>query len=290
MNLVDSLKARRGFTSAESSVADYILHHAEGVPRMTVGELSEKSHVSKAAIIRLCHKLGLDGYRELRVELAAELERRRSHLADIDVNRPFTEHESCATTLRLVAELEREAIDACYQSISPELIETLAHEVVEAQRVVIYAVGDSCLVASLFASKLSKLGIACINAGLYADYAANTAIAAPGDLALLVTYSGLLLRGVLANGGIHPIIERGCRTAVVTGLSEEDPLVRDADYVVSFQRLEAQKGAIGSFYSLTCMGYILNCIYARVYAHDFERYDRSKAMVDDMNRRSLGEG
>lgn len=286
MNLVDQLKAQRGFTPAECAIASFILHHAEEVPHMTVGEMGDNAHVSKAAIIRLCHKLGLQGYRELRIELASELERRRSHLSNIDVDQPFTSQESCATMMRTVAELEREAVASCYQSLSPEAIDQVARDIIDARRVILYSVGDSCLISSLFSSKLSKLGISCINAGLYGDYGANTALVGPYDLAIFVSYSGLLLKGGMRNIGIAEVASRGCKTIVITGLDGDDPLVRDADQVLSFERRESQTGAIGSFYSTTCMNYILNCIYARVYAYDFEQYGSSKELVDVMNRQS----
>ncbi|MBQ6524885.1 MAG: MurR/RpiR family transcriptional regulator [Atopobiaceae bacterium] len=287
MSLIEQLKAKHAFTPTEQAIADFILHHAEDVPRMTVGELGEVAHVSKAAVIRLCHKLGLDGYRELRVELASELERRRSHLTNIDVDQPFTQHDSCATVMHTMAELEREAVTACYQSLSPDAIERVAQMVAGARCVVLYSVGDSCLVTSLFASKLTKLGIHCVSAGLYGDYAANTAIVGPYDIALFVTYSGLLLKGIMKETGIATVAKRGCKTVAITGLDADNPLVRDADEVISFQRRESQMGAIGSFYSTTCMNFVLNCIYARVYAYDFAGYADSKALADGLNRKSL---
>ena len=69
--------------------------------------------------------------------------------------------------MRSVAELEREAIVRCCQSISPDQIDEVAHVVVEARHAILYSVGDSCLITALFASKLTKLGISCVVAGLY---------------------------------------------------------------------------------------------------------------------------
>ena len=283
MSLIDQLKAKQGFTEAECSIASYVLHHAEDVPHMTVGELSESANVSKAAVIRLCKKLGLQGYRDLRVELASELEKRRSQLANIDANQPFSVLESNATMMRSVAQLQQEAIIGCYQSLSPARIDEVARGIYEARRVVIYSLGDSCIVSSLFGSKLAKVGIESTMAGLYGDLMAPTAMLGPQDYALIVTCWGTMLKGILRDTGIAAIAQQGCKVGVITGLAENDPLLAGADQVISFRMQESRRGAIGPFYSTTCLNYIFNCIYARVYAYDFVHHGENKDLVDALN-------
>lgn len=284
MSIVEKLKAGHGFTAAEEALAAYILHHVEEVPRMTERELAERALVSKSAIARLCHKLGLDGYRSLRLDLATEIERRRRLIADVDADRPFTSRESCATVIRLLAELTREAVDGCYESVSPEAIDEVAADILVAEQVILYAVGDSCIVTQLFASKLAKLGINCVVAGVFGDYNAYLPLCNERTLVVFATYSGMLLHNLMGTSGIRRFSERGCKTVVITGMDAHDPALEGSDVVVSFPRKESQGGAIGPFYSLTCLNFVFNCIYARVYATDFEKYDQMKGTVDAINR------
>ncbi|MBO7673571.1 MAG: MurR/RpiR family transcriptional regulator [Atopobiaceae bacterium] len=284
MSLVERLKQGRGFTQADQAIADFVLHHPDEVSRLTIGELAAAAHTSNAAVVRLCRKVGVSGYRDLRIELACELERRRGALAGIDADRPFGERESCATMMRSVAELQREALDACYQAMSPVVVDALAHAVAEASHVFLYAIGETCLATEQFASMLTKLGIHCVVAGLRGDYASATSLATEGDLGLFVSYTGKIFGLDFCQGTRDLLAQRGCVTGAVTAADPGSPMLEGIDHVLSFPFRERTEGAIGPFYSAECVRFALNCIYARVYALDFDASDAAKLSVDRLSR------
>lgn len=53
----------------EMSVYYYVIKNMNGVVGMSIRDLSRKSHVSTATIMRFCHKLHCDGYSEFKVKL-----------------------------------------------------------------------------------------------------------------------------------------------------------------------------------------------------------------------------
>lgn len=55
-------------------VFDWISKHKQQVIRMTLTELSSQLFISNSSIIRLCKKLDLDGFSELKYELTKELD------------------------------------------------------------------------------------------------------------------------------------------------------------------------------------------------------------------------
>lgn len=278
MSVIEALKSKEGFTSTERGVADYILHNAEIIARMSIAELSKATFTSNASIVRLCRKVGLNGYRDLRIALATELERRRGALSDIDVNNPFSDKESTATIMRSIAKLTAEATEACYGTISPETIDAIARAALNAQSVLLYGVGDSCVSSEMFAELVSKLGIHCINAYHNGDTLPHAYMAREGDVALFISYSGIILPNLQID--LSALRNRGCKTAVITAREEHDPLVRDFDYKVIFPSREALYGKIATFYSQTCIRYVLNCIYGRMYTLDFETNRSQKDEID----------
>lgn len=72
MSIRDRLRSAEGFTETERSLASYLLAHANEIAASSITELAERSFTSNAAIIRLCRKLGMSGFREFRVEYAIE--------------------------------------------------------------------------------------------------------------------------------------------------------------------------------------------------------------------------
>ena len=72
-------------TPAESEVVQYILHHPEKAAELSVHELSARAFSSSATIVRMCRRLGFDGYKELRRSLQYELAvRKQSELEKRD--------------------------------------------------------------------------------------------------------------------------------------------------------------------------------------------------------------
>jgi len=53
-------------SAAEKQVFFYINNHIKDIPKMTLVTLAESNNVSTTTIIRMCHKLGLKGFSELK--------------------------------------------------------------------------------------------------------------------------------------------------------------------------------------------------------------------------------
>ena len=103
MSILGELAEKRNFSEVETSIADYILQNPEEVCTLGIAELARRTYSSNAAIIRMCRKLGISGYKEFRIAFAADLEKERREKVDVDVNYPFAGPESAASIMRSVA-------------------------------------------------------------------------------------------------------------------------------------------------------------------------------------------
>lgn len=56
----------------------YILHHKKECQTMSIQELASKCNVSHTTILRFTHKLGLQGYSEMKIHLKWEDKQRNS--------------------------------------------------------------------------------------------------------------------------------------------------------------------------------------------------------------------
>lgn len=63
MGLIQQLKQKRDFTSTEAAIADFILNNLEELPQLSITELAQMTYSSKAAVTRMCRKLGQEGYK-----------------------------------------------------------------------------------------------------------------------------------------------------------------------------------------------------------------------------------
>lgn len=89
MNAKIALREGRGLTPAEHQLATTILRLGDRVQDLSIKQLAKAASCSVATVHRLCHKIGLEGYKSLKVELAraSDLEARSGN---VDINFPFS--------------------------------------------------------------------------------------------------------------------------------------------------------------------------------------------------------
>ena len=279
----EQLECGTGFTDAERGIARYVLAHADEVPAMGISALAEAVPCAPATVVRLCQKLGCGGYRQFCLDLAADLERRRSHGAVADVDHPFASGQTPDEITGSIASLMHQAIDVCREELDLSDLAAIARDIRDARNVLLYGVGESLIKETLFANLLISLGIGCTIADAYGERVAATMAAKPGDVAIVVSYTGRTLEFNHMGECLEILRRRQCRTALVSSAVPGPGF----DYYLHIPPLEDQQYKISNYYSQTCISYILNCIYGLVYALDFASSQRYR---DEVKRLTYKEG
>lgn len=278
MPALENLKAKIGFTPAESELADYILEHADNVTHMGIADLASAAYKSNATIIRLCRKAGSTGWRDFRVELVADLEKVRRETESIDPNTPFSSNSSTASIMSSIMKLERQAVADCYTGISREAIGKLARASTRARKVVYYALGDSYTTLYAFGGLMSKIGIDCVAADQYRFKNEAAYHTTADDIALFVSYSGSYLPDAHVQMGL--LRDRHCKIAVIS--SDHRVLAPEAhyDFPILVPLRENKYGKVATFYSQACIRYALNCVYSVAFAESYDNNLHDKDLIE----------
>lgn len=278
MAVLEKLRRQQGFTDTEKALADYVLEHADTVASMSISQLAEATYSSNASIVRLCRKVGTDGYRTFRVEVASELERQRAYAFDVNPDRPFVEGTGTRDVMSSIATLSKQAIDATYSAVSSADIQRCALLVRHARHVVLHATGDTRICAESFSNLLLKLGIVCVMGDQLGDYLVVSNFLGPQDVAFIITYTGTLLTE--ANEGIKLLLSRGCRIVLITSNERVIERLSGADCAILLPDTETRAGRIATYYSQECIRFVLNSIYgeifSRTWAESMETRERYK--------------
>ncbi len=281
MAVIEQLQQEERFTDTEASLARYILANSDAVCRMGIQELADATFSSSAAVVRLCRKVGLKGFRELRVELAADLERHRTQLSTVDVNLPFAPGQQVGDVVSSIVSLTKETVDTCYSSVDKYDIERVARAIRAASHVYLFGYGDSEICCEMFANMILKLGIRSTVATHYRELSSAAYSARPGDVAIVVSYSGVILNE------LQPILDvlraRKCKAVLVSSIKA--PM--GFDLSIRYPQSEKSLGKIATFYSQECERFVLNCIYAEIFAFDYERSQRAKDSAEVLNGQNL---
>ena len=159
MSIQETLETYDQFTETEKAVTRYILERPGDVLDMKIRDLAQVTYTSAPTVLRVCRKLGFDGYKEFQKELMLELENEKNFSSQVDASRPFRRAETPGRIVGTMTGLYKESIDSTAAMLRLQDMSKVAGQIFHARRIFIYAVGDTQITCRLFANKLLKLNI-----------------------------------------------------------------------------------------------------------------------------------
>lgn len=196
-------------TGAESKVADFITAHTDEVTAMSITVLAQRSATSEATVTRLCKKLHLRGYQELRLALAQDNGDPRLRAIHEDV----ALGDSAGSILGKVFSGAREALNDTLDVVDERQFGRAVDALVRAKTINLFGIGASGLVAQDAYYRFMKLGVYCYALTEPSGQHARVATVGEGDAVVAVSHSGRSRDVVFA---VQEARERGAFTIGIT--------------------------------------------------------------------------
>lgn len=144
MSIYEQLENKENFTEVEGIILDYLLQHRDEMAGVTITKVAGDTFSSNASVIRLCRKLGFDGFRELRLQIIKESERRRKTSKAVNMDYPIDEKDSLDDITGRISDLMVETLGVMKeQQLSNELRQAAA--LIKTAVHVYYGAGDVLL-------------------------------------------------------------------------------------------------------------------------------------------------
>ncbi|HZE31449.1 MAG TPA: MurR/RpiR family transcriptional regulator [Actinoallomurus sp.] len=229
----DALTILRGLqpslVPSKRRVAAYILRKPAHVATQTISELARAAQTSESTVLRLCQELGLRGYRELRIALAAESGREQERAANRDIGSDISRDDDLDSIIDTVTFTDQQAIADTARNLDRAALAEAVTLTAGARRVDIVGIGASAVVALDLHQKLHRIGL--IAYAWHDTHAALTAAAllGPADVAIGVSHTGTTPETVDV---IHEAIAHGALTIALTGVPKS-PLAAAADVLLT---------------------------------------------------------
>ncbi|MEJ8302441.1 MurR/RpiR family transcriptional regulator [Saccharibacillus sacchari] len=261
MKILLQLSDMKNFTPNEASIARYVLHQRERMLNLNIRELAQETYTSHSTVNRLTRKLGLSGFRAFMLGLAAEFQQENGTGGPIDPNYPFGLDESPAQIAREMSELVKGTVDRSAALLDNAVLAQTAEMLEQAERIFIYALGDSQIRAKSFQNKLMKINKYAIIATELSEWAYHTLNLSQNDCVIFLTYHG--------KSSIYPKIARHLidhRIPFLTITSSvSSPLAQLSPILIRVPGDEAKHEKIGPFASQIAFEYVLNVLYSCIY-------------------------
>ncbi|BCV22342.1 MurR/RpiR family transcriptional regulator [Moorella sp. Hama-1] len=210
----------RNLRASEKKVVDYIMANPEAIIHLSISDLADASQVSEATIVRLCKKLGFNGYQDLKITFAQDL------VAPIkNIHEEVTPEDAIGQIKDKVFRSNLLALEDTLKTVADEELERAAGALVAARRIQFMGVGGSSCIAHDAYLKFLKTGIPC---SLFTDghsQVVGASLATPDDVVIAISHSGSSKDVVQA---AELARENGATTIAITQYSKS-PLVKHAD-------------------------------------------------------------
>lgn len=215
--------------NAEKRIADWISENPGKIISLSIVELAEKCRCSEATIVRFSKRLGLGGYQELKISLAAEG-------GGSSVSTNITAADSAYQMFEKVCNDIYMSLEQTKRSLGSDAIEMAANRLCRSDKIVIFGLGNSASVAMDAGHKFLRAGLNCV---AYSDNHMQVIAAShltPKDTAIGISHSGSSTDIVEA---LKISKEHGASTIAITN-SGKSPILRHSDIVLSTASEETQ--------------------------------------------------
>ncbi|KAB1940406.1 MurR/RpiR family transcriptional regulator [Micromonospora sp. ALFpr18c] len=251
---------------AEQRVARLVVSDPAAAARRTITDLATAAETSEATVIRFCRSVGMDGYPQLRIRLAAEAARRIEPPDARVVGGDIPPGADLAQIIATIAFNDARAVEETAEQLDPAVCEQVVEAISGAGRIDIYGAGASGFVASDFQQKLHRIGRIAFYFPDVHTALTSAALLGRGDVAVGISHTG-------TTSDVIEVLEqartRGAVTVALTNFPRS-PITEVADFVLTTAARETtyRSGATASrLAQLT----VVDCLFVGVAARNRSR-------------------
>lgn len=220
----------------EKSTAVYIAEHLDTVAQQNLSTLSSAIGVSQATIIRLCKRIGYDGFLEFRRSV-----RDSSRAAAPEPEGKHAEKEAAAADIRKIMSnviAENSEIMKNALALVTDEYGRAVDSMCSARVINMFGNGDAIIPCELLGIKLMKIGVPCWVVNDQDLQLLSASAMREGDVALVVSHTG---RSKSVVEAVKKAKERGAVTIGITG-AVKSPLLKYCDIILHTGAVSAASG------------------------------------------------
>ena len=156
MSIIVKLTEKKGFSTAESKIADYIIANKEEILYLTVRELAKATYTGSSTVMRVVKKVYDGSFSDFKVDLAYEFHNVRN--SDQKIQFQIQKQETAFSVMDKIARVEKDTIDQTRSLQDYQQIERVTKLINEATIIYVFADGINEQVGHEFKYMMARIG------------------------------------------------------------------------------------------------------------------------------------
>lgn len=258
---------------SEQKVAKYILDHPSEVINLPVTDLARKSNVSDATVVKFCQRLGYSGYQHLKITLATELAS-----LPTPIYGEIVPGDDLPVVKAKIFNVNKKSLDDTMRTVDDDELTRAVDALLHAERIHLYGVGASGLVALDAEHKLLRIGLATHAFPDPHTAMSMASVLKPGDVAIGLSHSGATRDTVES---LNTARKSGATTVCITNVMAS-PITKTADIKLytSVEEPDYRSGAMGSrIAQLSIVDVLFVGVAQRRYEESMQHLEKTRTAV-----------
>ena len=266
INILNQMKNQTDLSNNEKIVRDYILANPELVIEQDVKTLSKKCYVSVSTIYRLCNKLKLDGFAELKLKIASSLKEYHNTDDEFDYNFPIKQFQTHHNILVKLKEDYEQTIINTYNYFDLEELRKIVIALKKAKYIDLYTSAGNIYFALNFMFQMSEIGVH-VHVPIEEYHQRLTAAQSSKEhLAIIISFEG---RGLLNETIIETLKQTNTPILLISSYTYKI-YKDDIQYHLYISPYENHYNKISSFSTRLSILYILDVLYTCYFKEDYD--------------------
>jgi DNA-binding MurR/RpiR family transcriptional regulator len=269
---------------SERKVARQILADPRKAVHSSVAMLADASRSSQASVVRLCRTLGVEGFRELKLEIARDLN-------ELDFKRQsegrkykeFQPGDPISTILHNIFQNHVRSLDETLSTLDARMLQKAVQALRKADRIFFFGIGASGIVAQDAAQKFLRINKNCFAMGDQHMQIMSSRLMDRRDVMIGISYSGRTREVARA---VEQARKAGAVTITISRYGK-NPVIRHSDIPLFVSAIESDVRT-GATSSRIVQLSVIDVLYLGVISLDFRKLsgliDRVNEAVAELKR------
>lgn len=181
-------EARDSLSETERAVADFLLADPQQAMELSIHELAQHSFSSPSTIVRMCRRIGFDGFKEFRRSVNYEMAVRQQSLEQ--EKKEISREDSLDEIIEKITYKNIMSLEDTKNLLDGETLAKCVDLISQCRAVLLFGIGASLCAARDAYLKFLRLNKPCIvNDDWHSQYL-QAKNATPDDLGIVISYSG----------------------------------------------------------------------------------------------------
>ncbi len=283
MNIFMQLRNKKDFSNNEQALANYILNHPSEVLNMDIHALGKACFVSKATIYRLCNKLSLGGYADLKLKVTQAL---HDYIQEdtFDYDFPIKQNQTQYEIITKLKEDYEKTLQSTQNLFDLDDLHKIASSMKKAKQIDVYTSAGNIYFAKNFKFQMAEIGI---NVNVPVDEYHQRLCAASSNqdhFAIVISFGG---RGAIFEMIMKTLKLTNTPTVLMSSLDFQ-PKIKPT-YHLYISPYENHYKKISSYSTRLSILFILDVLYTSYFRLDYDQNIDKKLSYYQTMRKGDGE-